>query len=63
MLEGLAGLERLTTTLPGNRIHYGSYSPVFAPHAASLKLQESLLPAPLQSLITRDNSTELLRSL
>lgn len=63
MLEGLAGLERLTTTLPGNRIHYGSYSPVFAPHAASLKLQESQLPAPLQTLITRDNSTELLRSL
>lgn len=63
MLEGLAGLERLTVALPGNRIHYGSYSPVFVPQATSLKLQESQLPVPLQTLITRDNAAELLRNL
>lgn len=63
MLEGLAGLERLTSALPGNRIHYGSFSPVFVPQATSLKLQESLLPAPLQNLILRDNAAELLRNL
>lgn len=60
MLEGLAGLERLTAALPSDRIHFGSYSPVFVPQAATLKLQESELPLPLRSAILQDNSAAIL---
>lgn len=60
MLEGLAGLERLTAALPPSRIHFGSYSPVFVPHAATLKLQESELPIPVRSAILHENSAAIL---
>jgi len=39
MLEGVAGIAR--NTIPENRLCYGSYSPVFIPESAALKVKES----------------------
>lgn len=39
MLEGVVGIAR--NTLPDNRLCYGSYSPVFIPESAALKVKES----------------------
>ncbi len=60
MLEGLAGLERLTRQLPPERLQFGSFAPIFTPHAAVLKLQESELPRPLLDAIRKDNANTLL---
>ncbi|HOA52760.1 MAG TPA: amidohydrolase family protein [Thermogutta sp.] len=44
MLEGIAGLERLTSVIPIERICFGSFAPVFYFESALLKLAESHLP-------------------
>jgi len=39
MLESVAGIAR--STIPENRLCYGSYAPVFIPESAALKVKES----------------------
>jgi predicted TIM-barrel fold metal-dependent hydrolase len=60
-LEGLAGLERLLSTVSHERVLFGSHAPSFSFEAARLKLQESELAAVQLRAITHDNARLLLR--
>ncbi len=52
MLESVAGIAR--STIPANRLCYGSYAPVFIPESAALKIKES------QPDISKEQLTALL---
>jgi predicted TIM-barrel fold metal-dependent hydrolase len=56
MLEGVAGIERTLTTLPPDRLVFGSHAPFFIHEAAVLKLQESELPQAVRDAIAHTNA-------
>ncbi|MGQ9505567.1 MAG: amidohydrolase family protein [Thermogutta sp.] len=60
MLEGMAALERLLTTIPAERICFGSFTPIFYLESALLKLVESRLDASRIEAICFRNSEEFL---
>ncbi len=60
MLEGMAGLERLTSVIPIERICFGSYAPVFYFASALLKLAESRLSGANLDAICYHNAEEFL---
>jgi predicted TIM-barrel fold metal-dependent hydrolase len=59
MLETLAALETLVNDIPVERILFGSHAPSFYYEAATLKLQESNLPATHHRAITHENARHL----
>lgn len=60
MLEGMAALERLVTTIPPERICFGSFTPVFYFESALLKLVESRLEEPIMNAVCFRNAEEFL---
>jgi predicted TIM-barrel fold metal-dependent hydrolase len=56
MLEGVAGIAKVLTTLPQDRLVFGSHAPYFIHEAAILKLQESELPQPVREAIATENA-------
>lgn len=62
MLEGIGGLERLLALVPGERVCFGSFTPLFYFEAATLKLVESALSPDVLGTITLDNALSLLTS-
>ncbi len=62
MLEGVGGISSLLGHVPGDRILFGSHSPLFILESAILKLKESeLLPARANA-ITHRNARRLLKA-
>jgi predicted TIM-barrel fold metal-dependent hydrolase len=59
MLEGIGGVGKLLTTVPHDRILFGSYAPYFHFEAALLKLQESELGGEQRSAIVGENANRL----
>lgn len=60
MLEGVAGITRLLTHVPQDRLLFGSYYPFFAWESAELKLKESVLAAVQLQAIETGNAAALL---
>jgi predicted TIM-barrel fold metal-dependent hydrolase len=56
MLEAVAGIERVLTVLPPDRLLFGTHAPFFNAESAVLKLQESELAAPIRQRITVENA-------
>jgi predicted TIM-barrel fold metal-dependent hydrolase len=61
MLEGAGGIEKLLTTVPLDRILFGSRAPSFYFESAALKLQESALPPKHIAAITHENAEQLIK--
>lgn len=59
-LEGVAGVTRLLSTVPADRLLFGSHAPFFIWESAELKLQESALPRPMIAQIREENAIKLL---
>jgi uncharacterized protein len=59
MLEGVGGLERLLTTVPLQRILFGSHAPLFYFESAALKLRESNLGEKARAAIRYKNAYTL----
>ena len=59
-LEGVGGVEKLVAQMPGERILFGSYSPLFYFESALLKLQESELGQMQLQAIREANAKRLL---
>ncbi len=55
-LEGVAGIDKLLTHVPLERVLFGSYCPFFAWEAAELKLRESSLGEGQRLAITQGNA-------
>jgi uncharacterized protein len=60
MLEGAAGIERVLSAIPAERLLFGSHAPFFIHEAAMLKLQESELPQPVREGIVAGNAARVL---
>jgi predicted TIM-barrel fold metal-dependent hydrolase len=60
MLEGAGGIEKLLTTVPLDRILFGSHAPSFYFESAALKLQESALPPKHIAAIMHENAERLI---
>ncbi|MBL9126683.1 MAG: amidohydrolase family protein [Verrucomicrobiales bacterium] len=60
MLEGVAGLERLLSQVPAERVLFGSHAPLFYFESALLKLRESELGSRALRLVTAENARTLL---
>ncbi|MCI0365585.1 MAG: amidohydrolase, partial [Phycisphaerales bacterium] len=58
-LEGVGGLDRLLTTVPLDRILFGSHAPLFYFESAALKLRESALSAAQLAAIRYKNAERL----
>ncbi len=61
-LERAAGLERLLTTIPADRICYGSNVPLYYPSAARLKLNSAQIGQLQRKQIASENAESLLRT-
>ncbi len=59
MLERVGGLERLLTTVPPERILFGSHAPFFYFESAALKLRESAIGATQLAAIRYKNAERL----
>lgn len=63
MLEGLAGIEKLLTQVPLERVLFGSYAPLYYLESALLKLKESVLTQKQLKAIQASNAQRLTASL
>jgi predicted TIM-barrel fold metal-dependent hydrolase len=61
MLEGVAGIEHALKDIPLERILFGSHVPSFYFEAATLKLQESPLPAGHINAISHENARRIIQ--
>ncbi|HUY92916.1 MAG TPA: amidohydrolase family protein [Pirellulales bacterium] len=62
-LEGVGGVEKLFGQIPGERILFGSYAPLFYFESALLKLQESQLGQVQLEAIRKGNAKWLLAAI
>jgi predicted TIM-barrel fold metal-dependent hydrolase len=62
MLEGVGGISRLLSQVPGDRILFGSHCPFFILESAILKLKESELLRARANAITHQNARRLLKT-
>jgi len=62
MLEGVGGLSNLLTSIPPERVLFGSHFPFFHLEAALGKLRESDLTSAQATAITCGNAERLLRA-
>lgn len=58
-VEGMAGLRRLLSQVPADRLLFGSHSPFYLLESALLKLRESMLTEAEKTALTHQNALSL----